>query len=67
MKNLITILFIGMISLGSMAQEKIAKIEHRKGYSGGGTMSFYLFLLLAVALVSKLTRTKNNGFLFLRR
>jgi rhombotail lipoprotein len=48
-------------------EEKIAKIEHRKGYSGGGTMSFYLFLLLAVALVSKLTRTKNNGFLFLRR
>ena len=38
MKNLITILFIGMISLGSMAQEKIAKIEFKTDVIDYGTI-----------------------------
>jgi rhombotail lipoprotein len=48
-------------------EDKIAKVEHRKGYSGGGSMSFYLLLLVLVVLTSKLTRTKNCWLLLLRR
>ena len=38
MKNLITILFIGLISLGSMAQEKVAKIEFKTDVIDYGTI-----------------------------
>lgn len=38
MKNLITILFVGMISLGLMAQEKIAKIEFKTDVIDYGTI-----------------------------
>lgn len=38
MKNLITILFVGMISLGVMAQEKIAKIEFKTDVIDYGTI-----------------------------
>jgi hypothetical protein len=38
MKNLITILFIGMISLGSFAQKKVAKIEFKTDIIDYGTI-----------------------------
>lgn len=37
-------------------EEKIAKIEHREGYSGGST-SYYFLMLMFVALTKKLTKT----------
>lgn len=40
-------------------EEKIAKVEHREGYSGG-SMSFYLLVLALMVLVSKSTRTKHS-------
>ncbi|MBL4822462.1 MAG: rhombotarget lipoprotein [Colwellia sp.] len=40
-------------------KEKIAKIEHRKGYSGGGAMNLYLLILVFVVL-SKSIRTNNS-------
>ncbi len=38
MKNLIAILFVGMISLGSFAQEKVAKIEFKTDVIDYGTI-----------------------------
>ncbi len=38
MKNLIVILFVGLISLGSFAQEKIAKIEFKTDVIDYGTI-----------------------------
>ncbi|WP_296380722.1 DUF1573 domain-containing protein [Winogradskyella sp.] len=38
MKNLIAILFIGLISLGSYAQEKVAKIEFKTNIIDYGTI-----------------------------
>lgn len=38
MKNLITILFVGLISFGSLAQEKIAKIEFKTDVIDYGTI-----------------------------
>jgi rhombotail lipoprotein len=43
-------------------EEKIAKVEHRKGYSGGGSISYYLLILVFVVLTRKSTRTKIVGF-----
>jgi rhombotail lipoprotein len=40
-------------------EEKVAKVEHRKGYSGG-SISYYLLVLLLVVLTRKLTRTKKS-------
>ncbi|XOV77364.1 MAG: rhombotarget lipoprotein [Aestuariibacter sp.] len=40
-------------------EEKIAKVEHREGYSGGST-SFYFVALLCMALTRRLVRTKNS-------
>jgi len=37
-------------------EEKVAKIEHRKGYSGG-SINFYLLVLLFVALIIKSKQT----------
>jgi rhombotail lipoprotein len=48
-------------------EEKIAKIEHRNGYTGGGSMNLYLLILVFVVLTSKSTRTKNSWLLLLRR
>ncbi len=48
-------------------EEKIAKIEHREGYSGGGSMNLYLLILLFMVLTSKSTRAKNCWLLLLRR
>ncbi len=39
-------------------EEKIAKVEHSKGYSSGGSMSFYLLVFVLVVLTRKFTRTK---------
>ncbi len=47
-------------------EENIAKVEHRKGYSGG-SISYYFFVLGFVALTRKLTKTKNSWLLHLRR
>jgi len=41
-------------------EDKIAKIEHREGYSGGGSMNLYLLILVFAVLTSKLTRTRNS-------
>lgn len=38
MKNLITILFVGLISFGSFAQEKVAKIEFKTDVIDYGTI-----------------------------
>ncbi|REG90070.1 DUF1573 domain-containing protein [Winogradskyella sediminis] len=38
MKNLITVLFVGLISLGSFAQEKVAKIEFKTDVIDYGTI-----------------------------
>ncbi|MDB9721067.1 DUF1573 domain-containing protein, partial [Winogradskyella sp.] len=38
MKNLITILFVGLISIGSYAQEKVAKIEFKTNIIDYGTI-----------------------------
>lgn len=38
MKNLITILFVGLISIGSFAQEKVAKIEFKTDVIDYGTI-----------------------------
>ena len=38
MKNLITILFVGLISLGAYAQEKVAKIEFKTDVIDYGTI-----------------------------
>jgi len=38
MKNLITLLFVGLISLGSFAQEKVAKIEFKTDVIDYGTI-----------------------------
>ena len=38
MKNLITILFVGMMSLGVFAQEKVAKIEFKTDTIDYGTV-----------------------------
>jgi len=38
MKNLITILFVGLISFGSLAQEKVAKIEFKTDVIDYGTI-----------------------------
>jgi len=48
-------------------EEKIANIEHREGYSGGGSISYYVLFLLFVVLTIKSTRTKNSWLLPLRR
>ena len=48
-------------------EEKIAKVEHRKGYSGGGSIGYYLLVLVFVVLTRKSTRTKNSWLLLLRR
>ncbi|MGL1957150.1 MAG: rhombotarget lipoprotein [Colwellia sp.] len=48
-------------------EEKIAKVEHRKGYSSGGSMSYSLLFLVFVVLTRKLTRTKNSWSLLQRR
>ena len=48
-------------------EEKIAKVEHRKGYSGGGSMSYYLLVLVFVVLTLKSIRTKNSWLLRIRR
>jgi rhombotail lipoprotein len=46
-------------------EEKVAKVEHRKGYSGG-SISYYLLVLLFVVLTRKLTRTKKSCLFLLR-
>ena len=33
MKNLIVVLFVGLMSLGSFAQEKVAKIEFKNNHA----------------------------------
>ncbi|MBU2927462.1 DUF1573 domain-containing protein [Winogradskyella psychrotolerans] len=38
MKNLITVLFVGLMSLGSFAQEKVAKIEFKTDVIDYGTI-----------------------------
>ena len=38
MKNLITLLFVGLISLGAFAQEKVAKIEFKTDVIDYGTI-----------------------------
>ncbi|WP_105168202.1 rhombotarget lipoprotein [Pseudoalteromonas sp. T1lg23B] len=48
-------------------EEKIAKVEHREGYSGGGSINYYLLVLVFVVLTRKSTRTKNSWLLLLRR
>ena len=48
-------------------EEKIAKVEHREGYSGGGSMGYYLLFLIFVVLTIKSTRTKNSWLLLLSR
>jgi len=48
-------------------EERIAKIERREGYSGGGSMDLYFLALLFALLTIKLTRTKNSWLLLLRR
>jgi len=40
-------------------EEKIAKVEHRQGYSGGST-SYYFLVLLFVVLSRKLTTTEKS-------
>jgi rhombotail lipoprotein len=40
-------------------EEKIAKIEHRKGYSGGGPMNLYLLILLLVVILTRFNGHQN--------
>jgi rhombotail lipoprotein len=40
-------------------EEKIAKIEHRKGYSGGGSMNLYLLILLLVVIFTRFNGHQN--------
>ncbi|WP_394133233.1 rhombotarget lipoprotein [Shewanella maritima] len=47
-------------------EEKIAKVEHREGYSGGA-ISYYLLVLVLVVLTRKSTRTKSSWLLLPRR
>lgn len=42
-------------------EDKIAKIEHRKGYSGGGSLNLYLLILMLVVLTSKLSSKLTTG------
>jgi len=48
-------------------EEKTANIEHRKGYNGGGSMNYYLLVLVLVVITRKSTRTKDSWLLSLRR
>lgn len=41
-------------------EEKIAKVEHREGYSGGGSMGYYLLVLVFALLTRKSTRPVIN-------
>lgn len=38
-------------------EEKIAKVEHRQGYSGGSSISYYLLALIFFVLTRKSTKT----------
>jgi len=46
-------------------EEKIAKVEHRKGHSGG-SMSYYFLFLVFVVLTIKSIRIKSSWFFLLR-
>lgn len=41
-------------------EEKIAKVEHREGYSGGGSIHFYFLILMLVMLTSRLKTHRSN-------
>jgi len=41
-------------------EEKIAKVEHRKGYSSGGSMGYYLLVLVFVVLTRKSAKKKYS-------
>ncbi len=47
--------------------ERIAKVELREGYSGGGSISLYFLAFLFAALTIKLIRTRNGWLFHLRR
>ena len=47
-------------------EEKIAKVEHRAGYSGGGSMGEFILIFRAAVLIVRYSRRRSTGLMQLK-